>query len=157
MQTPARILLQGVHRGEEACCEHLASVRALQPARQAEHDYLYECLGVLDVKAQALLAFDSVLLVAASLAIPHVPEGLHVSSVFVVASLVLAAVAAAACLPVIWLTWTDTKDLLNEDALFIKLLQARNQRTVLYRLSWIFAAVSMLTLVIGVVADYGMG
>jgi hypothetical protein len=147
---------QGIHRGEKACCEHLESVRKLNDVRHTEHDYLYDCLSVLDAKAQALLAFDSILLVAASFGLPHLPPGWHASRVLVITSLVLAAVAALACLPVIWLTWTETDDLAH-DELFIALLKVRNWRTLLYRISWLLAGISMICVVVGLVMTNEIG
>lgn len=67
-------LRQGIFQGPQSRT-HLEALKRLQPEPQDmyTHDYLYDCLSVLDSKAQVLLAYDGFLVAAASVVLTILP------------------------------------------------------------------------------------
>ncbi len=119
----------------------------LTPDAQAEHDYLYECLSILDAKASALLSFNSILLAALALT---VTIGENRLTSVLLSGLVLSGLSSLLCLRVVWVHWTPTETFSDSRHLFITLLEVRDRRTVVYRIAWLAALASLLCLVVGV-------
>ena len=135
--------MEGVYVGQGQL-EHTASIR-----ESTAHDYLYNCLSILDTKSSALLQYDGIILAAATLAVTLSPRP-SIGSLFVIISLVLSGISSVLCLPVIWVHWTTTREFANEDSEFLELLRHRNRRTLCYRTSWLIAQMAVFFLVIGV-------
>lgn len=147
-------LVEGVYKKENKR-RHLLAVRSLRPREDNafEHDYLYSCLSILDTKAQALLAFDSILMAAASIALSLIPGSMSLGDFLIFSSLVASGTSSALCLSVVWIYWSDTSDLEPSDDLFMRLLAVRNRRTIGYRISWVIAQLATLLLVIGTIIE----
>jgi len=148
-------MLEGVYLDPEGRQRHLKAVRAMRPQRDHvfEHDYLYSCLTILDTKAQALLAYDGILMAAAAISLSLFSHDISPGSVAVFSSLAASSLSSILCLHVIWIYWTDTVELENSGNLFDTLLRVRNRRTLAYRMSWLIAQASALLLISGVVLD----
>ena len=146
-------MLEGVYLDPDERKRHLKAVRAIRPQRDHvfEHDYLYGCLTILDAKAQALLAYDGILMAAAAISLSLFSHGVSPGSVAVFSSLAASSLSSVLCLAVIWIYWTDTVELENSGDLFDTLLRVRNRRTLAYRLSWVIAQASALLMIVGVV------
>jgi hypothetical protein len=140
------VVMEGVYAGD-AQREHLDSIR-----ESSRHDYLYECLNILDNKAAALLQYDSIILAAATLALAFSPNNSAIGTGLVVASLIISGLSSISCLQVIWVYWTLSEEFNDPSEKFLKLMQVRNIRTVLYRVAWILAQVSVLILIVGVIS-----
>ncbi|MFF0447367.1 hypothetical protein ACFYT4_13300 [Streptomyces sp. NPDC004609] len=147
-------LFEGVYAEREGP-RHLRALRSLQPKEDDafEHNYLYACLSILDSKAQALLSYVGILIASASISLSIFPRTVTAGSVLVFSSLACSGMAAALCLTVIWVHWTDTSDLERSDELFLKLLSIRNKRTVGYRLAWAMAQVATVLLLLGIILE----
>lgn len=143
-------LRQGIFQGPQSRA-HLEALKRLQPEPKDmyAHDYLYDCLSVLDSKAQVLLAYDGFLVAAASVVLTVLPGGAG-STALLVAALVASGLSGALSLMVVSVHWTDTYDLEHPGDIFPRLLEVRNQRTLSYRVSWAIAQVASLLLVCGV-------
>ncbi len=137
--------MEGVYTGTGQT-EHTASIRA-----STAHDYLYNCLSILDTKSSALLQYDGIILAAATLAVTLSPKP-SVGNLLVIVSLVLSGVSSVLCLPVIWVHWTTTSEFANEASEFLELLRHRNRRTLCYRTAWFIAQLAVFFLVVGVIA-----
>jgi hypothetical protein len=139
--------MEGVYR-DEAQLQHLAAIR-----QSDAHDYLYDCLSILDNKAAALLQYDSIVLAAATLALTLLPKNVSAGSILIIASLVLSGLSSVSCLQVIWVYWTRTVDfsMMRDKERFATLIRKRNHRTIMYRLSWILAQLSVFFLLAGVI------
>jgi hypothetical protein len=155
MRSPHRALFQGVYRGHEKQREHLTAIKSLgeQTSNSFEHEHLYNCLSILDAKATALLTYDSILIAATSITLTNFPKQISVGSILVFAALVLAGLAAALCLHVIWVYWTDTLEFEDKAAIYYSLLSVRNLRTLSYRCSWLTSQIAMVLLIVGVLAE----
>jgi hypothetical protein len=142
---------EGVYR-EEDLRSHLTAVKSLHDRRSEayEHEHMYECLGILDAKAQALLAYDAILLTAASIVLSVFSDKVTPGTVLIAAALVASGISSALCLSVIWVHWTDTTDFSRAEDSFTKLLSIRNRRTVGYRLAWMIAEAATLLLIVGI-------
>jgi hypothetical protein len=143
-------LTQLCARGERARtgreAEHLAAIR-----ESAAHDYLYDCLSVLDTKASALLQYDGIILAAATLAITLFSRA-TAGTVLVAVALILSGLSSVLCLQVIWVYWTETAEFSSDKDEFVTLLKRRGARTLCYRASWITAQASVFFLIVGVIA-----
>jgi hypothetical protein len=139
-------VMEGVYPVDERR-EHVDSIR-----ESSEHNYLYDCLSILDRKASALLQYDSIILAAATLALTFSPNKSAIGVGLVVSSLIMSGLSSIACLHVIRVYWTLTEDFNDPAQKFLKLMQLRNFRTVLYRMAWILAQVSVLILIVGVIS-----
>lgn len=150
---PYAAFFEGVGISEEECRSHLAALHNLQPHQEHvfAHDYLYSCLNILDGKAHGLLTYDSIVLAAASLVLTVFSRNTTPGSVLIIIALVLSALAAALCLSVIWIYWTETIEFQKSNGLFVHLLHIRNRRTIAYRLSWCISQMAMISLVLGVI------
>jgi hypothetical protein len=154
MRSPRNLVpwfFEGVYRREDLR-RHLVAVRELEPRRDEayEHAYLYDCLGVIDAKAQALLAYDAILMTGASIALTLLPGKVSAGTVLVVIALIVSGLSSALCLTVIWVHWTDTTEFDRAADSFTRLLTIRNRRTVNFRLSWLLAQAAALLLVVGI-------
>jgi hypothetical protein len=149
--SPFRWLTAGIYSGANKR-RHLKSLRELQPHEDDafEHNYLYNCLSILDVKATALLQFDSILIAASSFVLASISKDITAGSITVFAALVFSGLSSFCCLDVIWIHWTDTTEFHDSDRLFVRLLEVRNRRTVAYRLAWVVSLFAMLTLIVGI-------
>ena len=148
MSAPVRkfrgTLMEGVYICQEQL-EHITSIR-----ESTAHDYLYNCLSVLDTKSSALLQYDGIILAAATLAVTLSPRP-SIGNLFVIISLVLSGLSSVLCLPVIWVHWTTTHEFADQDSEFIDLLRHRNRRTLCYRTGWLIAQLAVFFLVAGVI------
>lgn len=145
-----RWLFQGVYRGD-SLPPHLESIRRLRPRRDEvyAHDYLYVCLSILDAKAQVLLAYDALILAAASIVLTLAPGGAPIGRGLIAAALVTSGVSSVLCLTVVWVQWTDTDEFEQGDEYFVRLLKIRNRRTISYRVGWVVSHLAALFLIIG--------
>jgi hypothetical protein len=139
------VLMEGVYP-QQSQIEHLAAIR-----ESAAHDYLYDCLSVLDTKASALLQYDGIILAAATLAITLFSRA-TTGTVLVAVALILSGLSSVLCLQVIWVYWTETAEFSSDKDEFVTLLKRRNARTLCYRASWITAQASVFFLIVGVIA-----
>lgn len=139
-------VMEGVYpEGEQV--EHLAAIR-----QSRAHDYLYDCMSILDTKASGLLQYDSIVLAAATLALTFFPKSISFGAILLFISLILSGLSSVASLQVIWVYWTETVDFSNPNDEFIILLNTRNHRTVMYRIAWMLAQVSVVFLIVGIIA-----
>ncbi len=139
-------VMEGVYpKAEQA--EHLAAIR-----QSRAHDYLYDCMSILDTKASGLLQYDSIVLAAATLALTFFPKSTSFGAILLFISLILSGLSSVASLQVIWVYWTETVDFSNPNDEFIILLNTRNHRTVMYRIAWMLAQVSVVFLIVGIIA-----
>jgi hypothetical protein len=137
--------MEGVYpKAEQA--EHLAAIR-----QSRAHDYLYDCMSILDTKASGLLQYDSIVLAAATLALTFFPKSTSFGAILLFISLILSGLSSVASLQVIWVYWTETVDFSNPNDEFIILLNTRNHRTVMYRIAWMLAQVSVVFLIVGII------
>jgi hypothetical protein len=68
-------VMEGVYpKGEQV--EHLAAIR-----QSRAHDYLYDCMSILDTKASGLLQYDSIVLAAATLALTFFPRSISFGAI----------------------------------------------------------------------------
>jgi hypothetical protein len=137
-------VFEGVYLGPGQV-EHIASIR-----ESTAHDYLYNCLSILDTKSSALLHYDAIILTAATLGVTLSPHP-SLGNLFVIFALVLSGISSVLCLPVIWVYWTTTPEFSDERSEFIDLLGHRNRRTVYFRIAWLIAQVAVFFLVLGVI------
>jgi hypothetical protein len=146
-----RLLRQGLCGDPAVALEHLRALAAmhLEDDQEAEHDYLYECLSILDTKSAALLQFNSILVATSAIALSIFNRDVTTGSVMIFLSLVAAGISCALCLSVIWLFWTETDDIEDKSRHFADLLRVRDSRTVRYRYAWIGAMTSLILLVVG--------
>jgi hypothetical protein len=139
-------VMEGVYPKDQQI-EHLAAIRQSRP-----HDYLYDCMSILDTKASGLLQYDSIILAAATLALTFFPKGPSAGTILLFVALILSGLSSVASLQVIWVYWTPTADFVNTADEFTGLLRTRNRRTVMYRIAWMLAQVSVLFLILGILA-----
>jgi hypothetical protein len=122
------------------------------------YERLYGDLSILDTKVSALLQLASIQAAVYSLIIsPSVGETSPLAgwttafnlSDWPKSSLFFGAVAtflsAFACLSIIWVRWASSDDLEQQAC---RILQARNSRTVRYRLAWCMAALGLMLLLL---------
>jgi hypothetical protein len=143
-------LTEGIYRGKASRTSHIQAISGARDSRP--HDYLYDCLTVLDTKASALLQYDGIILAAATLAITLFPKTTFGIPLFVV-SLVLSGISSILCLQVIWVYWTTTGEFQDDEMEFRELMNCRNKRTLFYRASWLVALGSVVFLVLGIVLE----
>ena len=110
-------------------------------------DFLYGSLSILDAKASSLLTFNAIGLTALAVWLEYIPPNwlhftLDIIFIFFLFSCVF-------CLITVWVYWSQPSDLIDSERLTRMLLDKRNARTRLYRLSWVLAmiAVGALTIV----------
>jgi hypothetical protein len=151
-------LFDGVYRGDDLQT-HLTAVRHLESrtSEAYEHEHMYECLGILDAKAQALLAYDAILMTAASIVLSAFSGGVAPATVLIVIALLTIGMSAVLCLTVVWVYWTDTDDFSHAGTPFTGLLAIRNRRTLNYRYAWILAQVSTVGLIVGIAVQSSFG
>lgn len=137
-------VFEGIYQGPGQV-EHVASIR-----ESTAHEYLYNCLSVLDTKSSALLQYDGLIIAAATLGVTFFPHP-SLGNLFVVLALLLSGISAVLCLPVIWVYWTTTPEFSVERDEFIDLLGHRNRRTLYYRIAWLIAPVAVFFLVLGII------
>jgi hypothetical protein len=68
-------IMEGVYPKDEQI-QHLAAIR-----QSRAHDYLYDCMSILDTKASGLLQYDSIVLAAATLALTFFPRSTSAGTV----------------------------------------------------------------------------
>lgn len=144
-------LFQGVHRRED--------IRANPAAVSGVdgHRYMYQCLGILDAKAQALLAYDGILLAAASIVLTVFSGGATSGTAVIVGALAASGLSSVLCLTVIWVHWTDPEETDTAGDSLTRLLLIRNRRTLGYRLAWTAAQLAAVLLVVGIPLQRGLG
>jgi hypothetical protein len=125
--------------------EHLAAIR-----ESRAHDYLYNCLSILDIKASALLQYDGLILAATTLVLTLFRTA-SIGTLLIVVALILSGFSAVLCLQVVWVYWTITADFVNPKEEFIDLLECRNKRTMCYRAAWLLAHASVFIFIIGII------
>jgi hypothetical protein len=108
-------MFEGIYFEPHTRQRHLQAVRALRPQQDDtfEHDYLYNCLTILDSKAQALLSYDGILMAAAAISLSLFSHEISPGSIAVFASLAASGLSSALCLGVIWIYCTDTTEIEN--------------------------------------------
>jgi hypothetical protein len=143
-------LFEGIYRGRASRTSHIKAIGESRDSRP--HDYLYDCLTVLDTKASALLQYDGIILAAATLGITLFPKNSIGIPLFVI-SLILSGVSSILCLQVIWVYWTTTREFEDDEREFKELMNCRNKRTLFYRASWLVALGSVFFLVLGIVME----
>lgn len=159
--SPRRIFknfTQGVYNGAQMRA-HLHAVRRLQSKGDDsfEHNYLYDCLSILDTKVQGLLTFDSIIVATTTLVLATLSPEITIGSILIFIALVLSGTSSLLALSVIWVYWTDTDNFEHSTDLFTELLGIRNKRTVAYRLSWLAAHGATIILIIGVFLQRRLG
>ena len=151
----SRRIFQGVYN-ENAARAHLDAVQRLQPDESLGHSYLYRCLTVLDAKVQGLLTFDSILIAATTVILAALPSDITAGSTLIFIALMSSSFSSLLCLYAIWIYWADTHELRYAKICSLKLFKLRNRRTVAYRIAWLLAYASTVTLVIGIFAQRRM-
>jgi hypothetical protein len=126
---------------------HFESIRT-----SPRHDYLYQCLSILDAKAAALLQYDAIVLAAATLTLGIIGRNGSFGSYLIAASLIISGVSSIACLQIVWVHWALTEDLGDPSVQFLRLMKVRNRRTLFCRLAWILAQLSGITLIVGIIS-----
>jgi hypothetical protein len=137
-------VFEGVYLGPGQV-EHIASIR-----ESTAHDYLYNCLGILDTKSSALLQYDGFILAGATFGVTLFPHP-SLGTLFVILALVLSGVSAVLCLPVIWVYWTTTPQFSDERGEFTDLLGHRNRRTLYHRIAWLITPLAVFFLILGII------
>jgi hypothetical protein len=145
------VFLEGIYSGDERQ-RHLKAIRNLHTRgdESFEHDHLYASLNILDGKAIGLLTYDAIVLAATSLVLSISHGTFSPGTILIFVSLVLTAIAASLCLRVIWIFWTETPDLEDSQAEFIKLLDVRSRRTIAFRIAWIMSQLAMFLFIVGI-------
>lgn len=136
--------MEGIYLGPGQI-DHIAAIR-----ESTAHDYLYECLSILDKKASALLQYDGLIIAAATLGVT-LDRHPSVGNVFIVISLLISGVSSVLCLPVIWVYWTTTPEFADQQGQFKNLLWLRNRRTLCYRMGWLIVQLAVFFLVLGII------
>jgi hypothetical protein len=146
-------LLQGRYRTSETRDAYLKALRNmdLTEAVQYEHDHLYDCLSILDVKATALIGFNSILVATSTIALTVLKNATSASSAILFAALFFAALSSAMTLFVLTLRWTETAELADASRHFEHLLESRDRRSLCYRIAWLACLASLVLVVVGVV------
>jgi hypothetical protein len=134
--------------------ERLEQLHLLRDLRQdggndAEHEFLYRNLSILDDKASALLGFNSIVL--AALAIFYTSARYLVERLIFLVALIVTAISCYLCLRVVWIHWTDNKTFGNSELYWLELMNVRDERTKMYRRAWLLAEVSLAILLMGAV------
>jgi hypothetical protein len=118
---------------------------------EVTHQYLYNCLNILDSKAIALLTYDSVSIVAATFALSPLNERFTLGRGIVFLGLLLSAASSLVCLLVIWIFWAEEHQESDDlSQLSIRLLRERNKRTVAYRWACVVSLLAMVVLIVGI-------
>ena len=148
-----RFLYQGRYESRADQKAHLDALGGseLSSKQQYQHDHLYSCLTILDQKATALLSFDSILVATSTIVLTILKTVVTVGSAVIFSALLLAGASAVLNLFVISLKWTETAELRDPDAQFVRLLETRNRRSVYYRCAWICALLALVLLAVGIV------
>jgi amino acid transporter len=127
--------------------EEMAALAAAFPEPTRRLEFLYANLSVLDSKASSLMAFNAIGLTALAVWLESIPSNwLHLALDIV---FLLFLFSSATCLVTVWVYWSPPhhfgKPVLQTKAL----LEKRNRRTRLYRVSWVLSslAVAVLTVV----------
>lgn len=129
--------------------ERQAHVRLLATVvRSAEHqdvfEHLYACLSILDAKSQSMLGSNAITLAVFAV---FMTRELSLNE-WLVAGCGVAMLLASSflLLSVVWIHWSTSQDFEDAEAHARRLLQVRNERTVRYRLAWVLASVSLVSL-----------
>lgn len=116
----------------------------------AEHEFLYRNLSILDDKASALLGFNSIVLAAVAIFFTSA-RYLGERLTFLVA-LITMAMSCYLCLKVVWVHWSDSDTLRQPELYWMELITVRDKRTRTYRMAWFLAEFSLGLLVVGAIA-----
>ena len=146
-------LFQGRYRTTDKRNGYLEALQSmdLSAGRQYEHDHLYDCLTILDVKATALIGFNSILVATSTIALTVLKNATSASSAILFAALFFAALSSAMTLFVLTLRWTETDELTDPGRHFQHLLESRDRRSLFYPLAWLAFLASLAFVVMGVV------
>jgi hypothetical protein len=112
---------------------------------EAVFNHLYGNLSILDAKSASLLQFNSVLIAIFTIFItnektPPISYGIGVIGILTTLS------SCALLLEVVWVHWSTNEHMNTAEEHATKLLQVRKERTILYRKSWNFSKLGLLTL-----------
>ena len=135
------------NQSEESKIEEISALHKTYSNPAQRLDFLYGNLSILDAKASSLLTFNAIGLTALAVWLQYIPPNwLHFTLDIVFIIFLLSCVC---CLITVWIYWSQPNDLIDSERLTRMLLDMRNTRTRLYRLSWVLAmtAVGVLTIV----------
>lgn len=136
--------------------DHIKALRGLADDTNdhALFDHLYGVLTILDAKSASLLQFNAILIAVYSIFFAGA-KNIHLL-IGLVAGIVVVLFSSFILLNVVWVHWSTTEDLVDPKQLAVTLLTVRRDRTIMYRLAWYGASVSVLLLVILVIGQFVM-
>ena len=108
--------------------------------------HLYENLSILDSKSATLLQFNSVLIAIFTIFITS--QILLIPYFIGVLGVLTTLVSCNLLLQVVWVYWSTSETMSSTEVHALKLLEVRDERTILYRKSWNCSKLSLLCLVI---------
>ena len=130
---------RGLHFSDEERIAHFKALETRQLASSYHENFtlLYESLSILDAKASSLLTFNAVGLTALAIWLERIP--LNFFHLTLDSAFLCFLISCGLCLRIVWLHWSSTADLTNTDQYPLRLLEVRDERTVLYRWAWSLA------------------
>lgn len=133
-------------KDKEQLRQHVAALSAMTKDREHQElfDHLYECLSILDAKSISLLSFNSIIAAVFAVFMLADPHGLAWLAVHFGMAMIL--VSCFLLLPVVWVHWSTTADIMDPDGHAFILLDVRSSRTVKYRRAWYFSVAGMTAL-----------
>lgn len=162
-QSPHPLAAKLDTRQGTAIDEYLLAITAQRsrPDAIGQQDHVYSALSILDGKSQALLSFNSFLLVIAGVAFGTIASARH--HVLILIAFVSTAIAAGAscvlCLDVVWVHWLGEADLdqpaTSTDCAsdgYRELVMLRDERTRHYRLAWFLSFYAVVIVTLGFIA-----
>jgi hypothetical protein len=115
-------------------------------------DFLYGNLSILDNKTSALLSFNAFILTIFSIFFVFLNEnGNMLMFTLLYTGFFICIISTFICLSVVSLYWSTTSDFKNAREHMVNLIKVRDERTVIYMLSWRMSFWSMLSLFLFVV------
>lgn len=119
-------------------------------SKNAEHkalfDHLYECLSIIDSKSASLLSFNAIIIAIFAIFISGKQS--PVEAILLGFGVFLVLASSLLLLFVVWIHWSDTKELNDLDGHAITLLKVRRTRTIRYRIAWYFSVGAIIILTI---------
>jgi len=128
--------------------EHRRALARLtrDPRHHGLFEHLYGCLSILDSKSSSLLVFNSIVILVYSIFMGRERSLTLVEQIFIAVGLITILVSCFFLLFVVWVVWSDTKDLSDADKHALTLLNARRSRTLKYRRAWWLALAGLVAL-----------
>lgn len=125
---------------------HVSSLSKMTNEREHQKlfDHLYGCLSILDSKSASLLSFNSIIIAVFAIFMTGTLTWFQWATVTAGMATVLA--SCLLLLWVVWVHWSTTENLGDLERHALILLDVRRNRTIIYRLAWYFAVVSVLCL-----------